>query len=281
MPDDLSAASARRRRSGRGEVSAVARAATSASPALRLVPSGRSLAVGFGILGLALGLYAAARETAVFAVNEVEVEAVPPAQARLVGRALDDLSGTSLLRIDEHAIERRLEDLPHVHLLAYDRAFPNGLRVRVSVERAEAVLRRGSDRWLVSAEGRVLRPLRKPLRRPLPVVWVERSVEPEIGSILRAAGPARAVRALADLRAADPRLARRVWYVKIGEDGATTAVLRDQVEIRLGSASDLGVKLAVARRVLATLHREGAAAAYLDVSVPERTVVGPTLESQL
>jgi len=276
-----SRASPRRRRSGRAEIFAVARAATSASPALRLLPSGRSLAVGFGLLGAALALYAGARETAVFAVEAVEVEAVPRGQAPLVDRALEGLSGTSLLRIDEQAIERRLEDLPHVHLLAYDRAFPNRLRVRVSVERAEAVLRRESDRWIVSGEGRVLRVLETPLRRPLPVVWVERSIEPEIGSILRAPGPTRAVRALADVRAADPRMARQVWYLKIGEDGATTAVLRDRLEIRLGSASDLAVKLAVAHRVVAALRREGATAAYMDVSVPERPVVGPTLDSQL
>ena len=259
----------------------MARAATSASPALRLAPSGRSLAVGFAILGAALALYAGARETAVFAVDEIEVEAVPPGQERLVVRALDGLSGTSLLHIDQQAIERRLEHMPHVHLLAYDRAFPSRLRVRVSVERAEAVLRRGGDRWLVSGRGRVLRALETPLRRPLPVVWVERSVEPEVGAILRVTAAARAVRALAHVRAADPRLARRVWYVKIAEDGETTAVLRDRLEIRLGGASDLPVKLAVARRVLAALRREEAVPAYVDVSVPERPVVGPTLDPQI
>jgi hypothetical protein len=39
--------------------------------------------------------------------------------------------------------------------------------------------------------------------------------------------------------------------------------------------------LAAARRILATLRREGATAAYLDVSAPERAVVGDTLNSQL
>lgn len=259
----------------------MARSAVSASPALRLVPSGRSLAVGFGLLAVALALYAGARQTAIFAVHDVEIASVPPAQARLVGRALADLEGTSLLRIDQEAIQRRLETLPHVHLLGYDRAFPNGLRVEVSVERAAAVIRRGSDRWLVSAEGRVLRPLGQPLRRPLPVVWIERSVEPEVGAIIRAAEPARAVRALAEVRAVDPALGRQVWYVKVGEGGTTTAVLRDRFEIRLGGGSDLALKLAVARRVLSTLRREGAVAAYLDVSVAERPVVGESLDSQV
>lgn len=258
----------------------VARSAVSASPALRLVPSGRSLAVGFGLLAVALALYAGARQTAVFAVQDVEIASVPPAQARLVGRALAGLEGTSLLRIDQAAIQRRLETLPHVHLLGYDRAFPNGLRVEVSVERPAAVLRRGSDRWLVSAEGRVLRRLEQHLRRPLPVVWIERSVEPEVGAIIGAAEPARAVRALAEVRAADPPLGGRVWYVKVGEEGTTTAVLRDRSEIRLG-VGDLALKLAVARRVLSALRREGEVAAYLDVSVAERPVVGESLDSQV
>ena len=48
----------------------------SASPALRLVPSGRSLAIGFGLLAAAFGLFFAARETAVFAVHDVQVESI-------------------------------------------------------------------------------------------------------------------------------------------------------------------------------------------------------------
>jgi cell division septal protein FtsQ len=245
------------------------------------LPSGRSLAVGFGLLAAALTLYAGARETRVFAVRDVAVESVPPAQARLVAQALEGLEGTSLLKIDQEAIEQRLAKLPHVHLLGYDRAFPNGLRVHVSVERPVAVLRRGGDRWLVSAEGRVLRPLERRLRRPLPVVWLERTVEPEVGSILRAAEPARAVRAVAEIRAAAPGLGRRVWYVKVGESGTTTVVLDDRFEIRLGSGNELALKLAVAWQVLARLRGDRDVAAYLDVSVPERPVVGESLDSQV
>lgn len=259
----------------------MARAAVSASPALRLVPSGRSLAVGFGVLAAAFALFYGARETSVFAVRELEVESVPPAQARFVGRALEGLNGVSLLRVDQAEIQRRLDNLPHVHLLAYDRAFPNRLRVRVSVERPVAVLRRGSDRWLVSAEGRVLRRLQQRLRRPLPVVWLERTVDPQVGAVLAEAAPARAIRTVSAIRLAAPSLGRRVWHVKMGEGGTATAVLDDRFEIRLGEVHDLSLKLTVARRVLATLRGEGEVAAYLDVSVPERPVVGASLESQV
>ncbi len=253
----------------------------SASPALRLVPSGRSLAIGFGLLAAALGLFFAARETGVFAVRDVEVESIPRGQSGLVGRALEDLQGTSLLRIDQKEIQRRLDKLPHVHLLAYDRAFPDSLRVKVSVERPVAVARRGDENWLVSAEGRVLRPLERRLRRPLPVVWLERTVDPHVGSILGAAEPARAIRTVAAIHAAAPGLAPRVWYVKTGEGGSATAVLDDRFEIRLGSTTELPLKLAVSRRVLATMRREGDVGAYLDVSVPARPVVGESLESQV
>lgn len=254
------------------------RAAVSAPPAHRFLPSGRSLAVGFGLLAAAAALYAGALRTSVFAVRDVTVESATPSQARLVERALADLSGASLLEVDATAIERRLAALPHVHLLEYDRAFPNELRIRVSVERPVAVLRRGSDRWLVSAEGRVLRPLEQRLRRPLPVVWADRSVEPEVGAVLEAIEPARAVAVVAEIRRAEPALARRVWYVKTG-DGELTAVLDDRFELRLGSQHDLSLKLAVGRRVLAAL--EPGEAAYADVSVPERPVVGRTLNSQV
>ena len=260
---------------------AVARTAVSASPALRLVPSGRSLAIGFGLLAVAFGLFFAARESAVFAVHDVEVESIPRGQSGLVSRALAGLQGTSLLRIDQEEIQRRLDKLPHVHLLGYDRAFPNSLRVEVSVERPVAVVRRGDENWLVSAEGRVLRPLERRLRRPLPVVWLERTIDPRVGSILGASEPVRAIKTVAAIRAAAPGLSKRVWYVKMGEDGAATAVLDDRFEIRLGKTEDLPLKLVVSRRVLATMRREGDVAAYLDVSVPARPVVGESLESQV
>jgi hypothetical protein len=86
---------------------------------------------------------------------------------------------------------------------------------------------------------------------------------------------------LAAIRAADPVLGRRVWYLKAEESGTTTAVLRDRFELRFGPSTDLGVKLAVAERVIVALRREAETAGYVDLSVPDRPVVGPTLDSQL
>jgi cell division septal protein FtsQ len=251
-----------------------------ASPALRLLPSGRSLGVGFGLLVAAFLLYLGARESSVFSVRSVEVATEPAGHTRLVRRELAPLRGTSLLEIDGGSIERRLEQLPHVHLLGYDRSFPSTLRVHVSVERPVAVLRRADENWLASGEGRVLRRLERKLRRPLPVVWLPPAFEPEVGAVLRAPEPARAVAALATAAKEEPRLARRFWYVRSGEDGLTM-VLRDRLELRLGNASELALKLRVATHVLAAVRATGSPATYVDVSVPERPVAGTTLDSQV
>jgi cell division septal protein FtsQ len=244
------------------------------------LPSGRSLAVGFALLAAALVLYVGARETAVFSVNSVEVATEPTGHSRLVRRALAPLAGTSLLKVDDDLITRRLESLPHVHLLGYDRSFPDTLRVRVSVERPVAVLRRADENWLVSGRGRVLRKVERRLRRPLPVVWLPRAFEPEIGAIVRVGELARAVAALAQARAVEPRFARRIWYVRSGEHGLTI-VLRDRLELRLGNEHDLPLKLEAAKRVVAALRVSPEPAAYVDVSVPARPVAGTTLDSQV
>jgi cell division septal protein FtsQ len=265
----------------RGRQVAAARAGGRAtSAAVQLLPSGRSLAVGFALLAAALLLYLGARESGVFSVRSVEVVSEPTGQSRAVRRALAPLTGTSLLEVDEDLIARRLEGLPQVHLLGYDRSFPATLRVRVSVERPVAVLRRADENWLVSGRGLVLRKLERKLRRPLPVVWVSRAFEPEVGTILGAGESALAVAALAEGRAKLPRFTETIWYVSPKADGLTM-VMRDRVELRLGNEKELTLKLRAAQSVLEAVRASGTPAAYVDVSVPERPVAGATLDSQV
>lgn len=249
------------------------------APGLNVLPSGRSLAIGFALLAVAFALYVGARETAVFSVRSIDVATVPAGHVRPVRAALAPLEGTSLMKINEAAIAARLESLPYVHLVGFDRAFPSKLRVQVTVERPVAVLRRADENWLVSEEGRVLRKLERRLRRPLPVVWIPGSVQPETGAIIRTPSAAHAITALAAIRKSDPRFSRRIWYVS--DEEGLTLVLRDRFELRLGSASELPLKIAVARRVLESVRLSGTEAAYGDVAVPDRPVVGTTLNSHV
>jgi cell division protein FtsQ len=207
----------------------------------------------------------AARETSMFALRTVEVRGAPVDVAAHVRAALGPLVGTSLVGFDQAAANRRLAALPDVAAATYDRDFPHTLRVFVRAEQAVAVLRQGSDAWLVSGRARVLKPVRRPFPT-LPRVWVPAGVSLEGGQTLDGA-TARAVRTLAVVR----KLAfpGAVQAARATEE-ELTLVLRSGLEVRLGDTSDLALKLEIARRIVP----RAAGAGYVDVSVPERSVAG-------
>lgn len=235
----------------------------------RVLPSGRSLAVAFGLLAAALGAYAAARGTSLFSVDAVEVRGGSPAVTRRVEQALAPLAGRSLLSIDSGEVDRALAGLPDVHAVEVDRAFPRTLRVTVSAERPVAVLRQGSDAWLVSERGRVLHAIRGTPPRTLPRIWVAHVATPADGTVLGEDKVLRPALTLGAVLGAERGFLARVREARAGEEGVTL-VLRAGIEVRLGSAEDIPLKLAVTERILTALP--GASGGYVDVSVAERAV---------
>ena len=240
----------------------------------RLAPSGRSLLTALLILLTGLGLYAAARTTSAFAVERIAVEGAPPDVAAEVRKALAPAVGESLLGIDLASLARRAESVPMVASASFDRGFPHTLRIAVVPEVPVAVLRQGASSWLAAEGGRVVAELGKGARPGLPRVWLKRDAEIVLGDHVGGL-PLRAITAVAPLRA-------RPLPVAVGSVVATrdelTLVLRTGLELRLGDATDLPVKLEVARHVLPKLD---GGQAYLDLSVPERPVAGQTLDSQV
>lgn len=207
-----------------------------------------------------------ARETSVFAVTSIDVRAENERLARDVQRVLASLEGMSLVAVDASDIERRSAALPWVAGIRYDRAFPHTLRVWVEPQLPVAVLRRGADSWVVSARGRVLERAERGLWPSFPRVWLPATAAPRVGSDAPAAA-APAVAALAPV-ARLPFLGR-VRSVRMGE-GSVTLVLRSGVEVRLGDTSDVRLKIEIARRLLDGVVAPG----YVDLSVPERPVLG-------
>lgn len=240
----------------------------------RLAPSGRSIAVGLGVLALGAAAYGAARVTSVFAVRTIAVEGSSPAVARQVRAALAEARGQSLLALDLAAMSRRAEAVPVVASVALDRSFPHTLTASVVLERPVAVVRRGAESWLVSARGRVTRALRRGARPRLPRIWLTRQVPVQLGAML-AGDAAAAVEAVAPL--AGTPLPARIASARRTPEGLALA-LRSGVEIRLGDARQLPLKLRVAGRLLPLLAPEER---YLDVSVPERPVAGKSLKSKV
>ena len=240
-----------------------------------LAPSARSLLLAFALLAGAAVAYVAARETSMFAVRKVSVEGGSPAVAKQVERALAETRGKSLLVVDMSAARSAVESVPTVAAASFDRAFPHTLTVRVVPERPVALIRQGAAAFVVSARGRIVARVERGKRPELARIWT-----PHGATTLAPGGTVTgdlrsAVTAVTPL--AGRRFPSRVTSVQASPE-ALTLRLRSGLEVRLGDATDIELKLLVARRVIPLL-RPGSL--YLDVSVPQRAVAGTTLDSQL
>jgi cell division protein FtsQ len=242
----------------------------------RIVPTRRSLAIGFGLLAVALGGYLAARETPLFAIDRIEVHGGSLSVAAQVRRTLASLVGRPLVGLDGSAVLQKVDALPTVVSASYDRAFPHTLRIVVVPEHPAAVLRRGRDSWLVSMRGRVMQPLSSTAVPRLPRIWISTRTPVHLGAELTAAGSAVAAHAVGLAGSFAARVA-----VASYADGELIFQLRSGLELLLGDGGDIKLKVAVADRVLTMLP---AGSTFLDVSSPGRPVSGygspPTSASQ-
>jgi cell division protein FtsQ len=239
---------------------------------LGLVPSGRSLLLALAGVSIAVGLYGLARETSLFAVRSVEVEGASAPVAADVRAALRSYEGRSLVAVDAGAVEQRADALPAVRSAVVDRAFPHTIRIRILPEVPVAVLRRGSESWLVSARGRVIQTIERGGQPKLPRIWLPSATELQAGAFLADAPGALAARSLAALVGSG--FPDRISFVR-ALDGQITLGLRGGLEIELGPPVDLRLKIAIARGILPLLALPGKGGPdYLDLTVPERPVAG-------
>ena len=234
----------------------------------RLVPSGRVLLLAFAALAGTLLALVVARETSLFGVSSIEVTGGSRGVARQVERALESRKGSSLVGLDLDAARSDVLSLSTVAGVSFDRAFPHTLRVVIDPERPVAVARQGSNAYVLSERGRVMARVDRRAKPGLARMWVAKGVTLEKGAIVD--GDLRiAVVAVTPLAGA--HFPGRVVSLTTADDQLTLR-LRSGLELRLGGLRDVGLKLAVAARVIPRLP-EGAG--YLDVSVPDRPVAGP------
>ena len=235
---------------------------------VRLIPSGRSLLIGFALVGMATALYLVGRDTSLLAVHDIRVTGASVRVTRQVERALQPLVGASLLRVGTTDVAERLVAIPDVETVTIDRSFPHSLHVSLTTARRVAVLRQGRAAYVVSERARILAAAPRDISPALPRIWVPTAVDLSVGATVGDPLTATAVHAAtAVFRAGIGGL--RVRSVEVGDD-RLTYTLRDGFEVRLGALQQLPLKLAIARRILA----QGGVERYVDVSVPERPVAG-------
>jgi cell division septal protein FtsQ len=239
-----------------------------------VVPWRRVSAIAAGVAALLALLYLAARETPLFAVRTVEITGGSEAVRKAVREAAQPVEGESLVALDGKSLVRDLEALPSVRSASYDRAFPSTLRIFVRPELPVGIVRLGADRWVVSERGRIIRRYASGSSERYPRFRLPGRPNVVPGAYLTDPG-ARVV--LAALAVVPKNFPVRIHMVRL-EGGQLTMDLWAPwggPELRLGEAADMDVKLAVAAVVLRALSADArSAVGYVDVSVPERAVVG-------
>jgi cell division septal protein FtsQ len=237
------------------------------------VPWRPAAAIAIGSCAVLALLYLAARETPVFAVRSIEVAGGSRSVRLDAERAARPFRGESLAALDGGALVDELEALPSVRSATYDRAFPSTLRIFIEPERPLAVARIGTDSWVVSERGRVLSRAGG-AGAALPRYELEEMSGVQPGRFLSDPQSKAILAALALLPKRFPARIETVWY----DQSRLVLALRTKwgaPELRLGEPVDIGAKLEVAALILRSLSaEERASAGYLDVSVPERTVLG-------
>jgi cell division protein FtsQ len=234
-------------------------------------PSARTLSIAASVVAAVGLLYLGARETSVFALEDLEISGVSSSVRRSVEAAAKPYVGESLVALDRDELRRQLESLPTVRSVQMDRAFPHTLRIAVVPERPLAVVRQGPDAWLVSEHGRVMRELDREHRTIGTNIWAGADTRLAVGGTV-ADDELRTV--LQALRRVPDAFPARVNIARM-EDEELTLVLASGSELRLGEPTALPLKLAVAGRVLRSLSaEERAELGYLDVTVPALPVGG-------
>jgi len=251
------------------------RASSAAALPARLRVSPLKLAgVVVALAVLAVGAYVVARETSVFAVRTIAIEGGSPRVKAEVRRALAPEVGRSLLRVSGSQIDREVASIPDVVSVHVARSFPSTLRVTVRAERAVLLLRQGASSWVVSSFGRVMRKIQNPRRSSLPRLWLpSKGIEVALGETLPRYDGKLAAAAVAPVEPGSFR--GGVRSVDSSASGLTL-VLVSGAQIRLGDIGNLRLKLTIARRILRIAATSDASTplAYVDVSVPERPVLG-------
>jgi cell division protein FtsQ len=234
-------------------------------------------AIVLAACAVAGGLYAAALDTSMFALHTLDIRGGTPAVDAQVRAALAPEMGESLLRVSGAAVDRAAASLPDVVSLRFVRSFPHTLRVYVTPERPVLLIRRGGAGFVVSARGRVMAESGRPLASALPRMWVPRGTPLGVGETL---GRANGLLAAAAAGALGPRtIPGGVRFLTVVA-GQITLITPSGFQIRLGDNGQLALKLTIAARIMAYLGANLASDGYVDVSVPERPVVGTQLSSR-
>jgi cell division protein FtsQ len=244
--------------------------------ALRRSEGRRRLAVLVGVIAivlLPLGWWVL-ENSSIFAASQVAVTGATPEVDALVRAAVvHDVAGKSLLKVDASSLAAQIEAIPDVKSASVDRAFPHTVAVSIVMERPAALVRAGKASYVDSVDGRVLRAAKK-ASATMPRLVLPPSSQPAAGRTVDSAQMRSALRVLAVAPHRFPASIARLKKI-VASPGGVVAVFGHGLQVRLGTAGSLDLKLHVAARVLVRMGDSiRRSVAYVDVSAPARPAIG-------
>jgi len=199
--------------------------------------------------------------------------ATPKVDALVRTAVADDVTGKSLLKVDASSLAAQIEAIPDVKSASVDRAFPHTVAVSIVMERPAALVRAGKASYVVSVDGRVLRVVKKAGPR-MPRLVLPPTSQPVPGHTVDSAEMRSALHVLAVAPHRFPASIAKLKKV-VASPGGVVAVFGHGLQVRLGTAGSLDLKLHVAARVLVRMGDSiRRSVAYVDVSAPARPAIG-------
>lgn len=223
----------------------------------------RLIVAGLAAIALAAAYVLWFRDSSFVAVEDVNVsgiEGAPGLEPRLVAAARQQ----STLNVDAAALEAAVADDPAVRAISAEPDFPHGLAVAVDLRQPVGYLR--SEGAVVAGDGVVLAEADRP---PDGLA----TLDVKDGDLVRGGAVGGEGLALARVLGAAPKpLLGEVNSITIDPELGVVADLGPGIELRFGSKGEASQKWRATAAVLA--DRKLDRAAYIDLSVPGRPVVG-------
>ena len=239
-----------------------ARARTARTPKAS-VRRRRLLALGLAVAVLLAVAYGVSRSP-LLAVDTLAVKGTFHLTAEQVLDAAGVHEGDAMLWIDTGAAVSGIEALPYLRDVSLQREWPDTVRITVRERVPVAWIDASGGKALVDRTGRVLETV--DAAPPAMPQLLGAKVVPTPGGTVDAVGAARVAGALSALAAAG------TTSVEVTDHGIVLHLANHGPEIRVGEATQAGVKIRAALAVLDAL--QDAPPSYVDVSVPTNPVAG-------
>lgn len=174
-------------------------------------------------------------------------------------------SGATLLRLPSNDIASRIEASPWVAQTHLSRRFPHTLAIIVVERVPVAMVEAGSaGQWLVSGDGHWITRRSTEATGALVVIRDVPSLVPQLGAVTNSTELKNALLVATGI---SQQTRRRLQHISAASVEKTVLLLKNQVQVFVGSAEDIAKKDLIANSILANNKN----VVYVNVRVPEST----------